>query len=83
MILSGLHFCRPPTLLSWSFPILQAVLGSDLHNRVKLHASDDVEGHEKYGLTENSIPEDIGGQMVLDHTQWLEDRRQQEARQVP
>ena len=78
MRLSGLHFCRPPVLLSAVFPVVKLVLGQRLKKRVKIHSGSDEAVRadlEKYGLTRDTIPVEIGGQVVLDNSKWLSERR--------
>jgi hypothetical protein len=60
------------------FPMVKLVLGERLKKRVKIHSGSDEYVRadlEKYGLTDNTIPTEIGGQVVLDHSQWLAERR--------
>ncbi|CAB9500455.1 Transfer protein [Seminavis robusta] len=74
--LSAIHFCRPPLVLSTVFPVVKALLGNRLRKRIKVHSgSKHWEDMAKYELTEKNVPEDVGGQVVLDHLAWLEDRR--------
>lgn len=58
--------------------MVKLILGTRLKKRVKVHSGSDEyvrADMEKYGLTDDIIPIEIGGQVVLDHSKWLAERR--------
>ena len=74
--LSGLHFCRPPLVLSTVFPIVRALLGKRLAKRIRVHSRSNQTELDEFGLHKDIIPVEIGGEVVLNHAKWLENRRQ-------
>ena len=76
--MTAMHLCHPPVFFAVVFPIIKLFLGERLRKRLRVHAGsqEHVLQHleEKFGLTKDVLPSDIGGNIVLDHHQWLEDR---------
>ena len=53
-------------------------LGSRLRKRVRVYGGSDVAVVKKVGslgLTKDQVPELIGGNLKLNHTAWLQERR--------
>jgi len=75
---SAFHICQPPTFFSMIWPIMNLFLGERLRKRVKVYSGSDKKVLEKlqvYGLSNDSIPSELGGNIVLDHKNWLYERR--------
>ena len=78
--ISGIHFAHPPLQFSLFFSIIKIALGKRLRKRVKVHSGPDARVQAdlaKYGLYQNVIPVEIGGQVILDQRKWLQDLRRQ------
>lgn len=76
--LSAIHLCHPPSFFQLVFPIIKFFLGERLRQRINVHGG----SHEhvlnrleqKFGLTRDKLPTEIGGEVVLDHDAWLDQR---------
>jgi spore coat protein CotH len=58
--------------------MVELILGQRLKKRIKVHFGSDEHVRadlKMYGLTDNTIPVEIKGQVVLDHSKWLAERR--------
>jgi hypothetical protein len=78
MRLSEIHICNPPYFFRILFPIVKIFLGERLRKRVNVHSGSDekmLDRLDKFGLKREDLPSDLGGQIVLDHDGWLEDRK--------
>jgi hypothetical protein len=57
-------------------------MGDRLRKRVRVHSGSEqkvLKALEKqFGLTKDVLPSDIGGNIVLDHGQWLADRLEED-----
>ena len=77
--LSAMHMCHPPTFFQVIFPFVKMLMGERLRKRLKVHAGQNdvvLKKLEKYGLTLDKVPTDIGGAVVLNHTDWLAKRKE-------
>ena len=78
---AAIHICNPPWFFELFFPILKLFLGEKMRKRIKLHSGEDEEVLEKmqdkFGISREKIPTEMGGGLVLDHMKWLEGRRSQ------
>jgi hypothetical protein len=76
--LSGIHLCHPPTFLMLVLPVFKFFMGKRMRNRLQVHSGskEKVLKHiAMYGLSKESIPEELGGNARLDYQAWLEQRR--------
>jgi hypothetical protein len=76
----GSSICHPPALFSVIGPLINLFLGERLRKRVKVESggSDerDLEKLTNYDLTKDRVPSElVGGHTVLDHKNWLLDRK--------
>lgn len=76
--LSALHICHPPAVFDLFFPILKILMGAHLRQKIKLNSGSDEEVMEKlgsqFGITNDELPTEMGGTLVLNHEQWLKER---------
>ena len=59
------------------FPILKLFLGERLRKRIRIHAGSEEavqKDMDNFGLTKDTLPSDLGGDIVLDHKKWLKER---------
>jgi hypothetical protein len=79
---SGFHICHPGIFFAIAFPIFKVFMGDRLRKRVRVHSGSEqkvLKALEKqFGLTKDVLPWDIGGNIVLDHGQWLADRLEED-----
>jgi CRAL/TRIO domain len=78
--LAGIHMCQPPLFFRVVYPFAQLVLGERLRKRLMLHPGsqkDMLKTLAPYGLTKEVLPTELGGDIVLDHDKWLEQRRRE------
>jgi hypothetical protein len=76
--LSGIHLCHPSTFLMLVLPVFKFLMGKRMRNRLQVHSGskEKVLKHiAMYGLSKESIPEELGGNVRLDYQAWLEQRR--------
>lgn len=75
--MSAFHVCHPPTFFRLVFPILKLFLGERLRKRIRIHSGseeDVLKDLEKFGLTKDVLPSELGGDIVLDYQAWLASR---------
>lgn len=76
--LSALHICHPPTFFGILFPLIRLLLGARLRERIRVHTGSDekvLASLNEFGIAKDSVPNELGGNIVLDHARWLEDRK--------
>mmetsp|Transcript_31568 Transcript_31568/g.52114 ORF Transcript_31568/g.52114 Transcript_31568/m.52114 type:complete len:284 (-) Transcript_31568:178-1029(-) len=76
--MSAIHLCHPPTFFRIVFPIFRLFMGERLVKRFRLHSGSEESVLGKlasFSVTKDAVPSEIGGNIVLDHTGWLEDRK--------
>jgi CRAL/TRIO domain len=75
---AALHLCDPPTVLKYVMPVVNMFLVERLRRRLKFHFGSSNEKIlvqlEKYGLTRDILPTDLGGAKVLRHEEWVKKR---------
>jgi CRAL/TRIO domain len=75
--MSAFHICHPPTFFKLIFPILKLFLGERLRKRIRVHSGDEEHVNAslvKLGLNNDILPSDLGGEVVLDFKNWLQER---------
>ncbi len=76
--ISAIHICHPPKVLDLVFPIVKVLMGPRLRKKIRLNSGSDEsvlkKFDTKFGISSNKVPTELGGSLVLDHEQWLEDR---------
>jgi len=77
--ISAFHLCHPPVFFEIVFPIVKLLMGKKLRKKIKIHSGSDEKVLEKlvkkYSFDKASLPSEIGGDLILDHDKWLEDRK--------
>ncbi len=76
---SALHFSQPPFVFDVLYDVVKLVLGERLRKRIIVHSQlwmkeEDIKMLAQYGFNKNELPSDIGGNLLLDHQLWLEER---------
>lgn len=74
---SAFHICHAPSFFKFIFPFLKMCLGARLRKRLHFHFGKDKDvlmKLNKYGLTSDIIPKQLGGKMIVDHDLWIKDR---------
>jgi hypothetical protein len=75
---SAFHICHPPVFFSIIWPFVSFFLGERLRKRVRVESGSNEKIMEKLancGLTKDCVPSELGGNIVLDHKNWLLDRK--------
>jgi len=76
--LSVFYIVHPPSFFKLIFPFIKLIVGSRLKQRIKLCSGTDenvLNNFKEFGISEESLPTDIGGKYQLDLIQWIEKRR--------
>lgn len=76
--LSAIHMVHPPSFLKVIFPFMKVLLGARLRKRIKIYNGSDeetVKSLEKFGLTTEHLPVELGGKVCLDLGAWIDERR--------
>lgn len=77
--IGAMHLCHMPAFFALIWPVVKVFLGAKLRKRIILHngsVSHVLERLQKFGgLFQNQLPEQLGGSLVVDHKQWLADRK--------
>ena len=74
--LSAIHIFHPPIVFAVIFPLIKLLLGPRLRKRIRLYSKRNVLPElEPFGLTSDVVPTELGGNVVLDHEAWLEQRK--------
>ena len=76
----GLHHCYTSKVYSIVLPFILFFLGKHVRARHRLHSVPELILPEilKYGLRMDSLPTEMGGELVLDPLAWKEERRRKE-----
>jgi hypothetical protein len=75
--LSALHICQPPMFAAIVIPIIKYFLGEKLRKRISVHSGSQEKllGRlEKFGLSKDKLPADLGGQIVVNRESWVNER---------
>jgi hypothetical protein len=77
MRVAGVHHCYTSKVYSIVLPFILFFLGKDVRARHRLHSDPEQIVPEiiKYGLSIDSLPTEMGGQLVIDPVAWREERR--------
>lgn len=82
MRMSAMHMCHPPSFFRLVFPIIKVFMGERLRKRMNLHSGSNEHVlsrlEDKFGLSRDKLPSELGGGIELDHMTWLEQRRKLE-----
>jgi len=77
--LSAIHICHPPVVFDLIFPVVKVLMGSKLRKKIQLNSGSEEKVLEKFeqkfGMKRNDLPTELGGSLVLDQDQWLDERR--------
>lgn len=77
--LSAIHICHPPAIFDIIFPIMKVLMGAHMRKKIKLNSGSDefvIQKFEtQFGIAKEKLPSEMGGELVLNHEQWLEERR--------
>mmetsp|Transcript_13074 Transcript_13074/g.30430 ORF Transcript_13074/g.30430 Transcript_13074/m.30430 type:complete len:173 (-) Transcript_13074:1121-1639(-) len=81
---SKILICKPPRIFAAVWPIVRAFLPDRVKKRVAVHGGTDeklMQQLEKYKLTKEMLPTELGGTIELDHAKWVSERKQKEERE--
>ena len=77
--MSAMHFCQPPFLFYLLSGVVKFALGERLRKRVYVHSQWWIKqdnqrkiGLQKFGFTRDNLPRELGGELVLNHADWIE-----------
>jgi len=77
--ISAFHLCHPPVFFEIVSPIIKLLMGQKLRKKIKIHSGSDEKVLEKlvkkYSIDKAALPSDLGGDLILDHDKWLDDRK--------
>lgn len=76
--ISVMHVCHPPTFFQIIFLFLKLLMGERLRKRFRLHGGSKehvLDRLAEVGLTKDTLPSEVGGDIILDHTTWLAERK--------
>lgn len=80
------HACLPPPfILRLIYPIMMALTDKRARARTIVHdvpESSIIEVLSSYGILKRMLPTQIGGDLVIDQTQWITDRRVAEMEEI-
>lgn len=80
--LSALHFCHLPTIFDLIFPFLKMLMGSHLRKKIYLNSGEKSRVldlfEEKFGISKQHLPIEIGGSLVLNQEKWIKERIEKE-----
>mmetsp|Transcript_20944 Transcript_20944/g.45673 ORF Transcript_20944/g.45673 Transcript_20944/m.45673 type:complete len:317 (+) Transcript_20944:15-965(+) len=77
--IGSFQICHPPTFFQIVFPVIKFLLGKRLRQRIKVHAGSKEHVLERlahFGIPKESVPSDLGGDVVLDQKAWLAKRKE-------
>ena len=80
----GVHHCFTSKVYNIVLPFILFFFGKDVRARHRLHSVPDQIVPEllKFGLTMDSLPTEMGGQLVIDPVAWREERRLKDEQQA-
>lgn len=76
--ISSFIICHPPTFFEIIFPFLKLIIGAKLRKRIKVCSGTDeavLKKLAKCNLSKRVLPSDIGGDIKLNHSKWIEERK--------
>ena len=76
--LAAVHICKPPSFVAILLPIMKMFLNERMRKRIKIHPGDDqkvIASIAKYGLSKDSLPTTLGGNIRHDATAQLKARK--------
>lgn len=65
-------------MFTWAYVLLNYLHSQRLRKRVKVYSGSNEKVLQKlqvYGLSKDSVPSELGGNVVLDHKNWLYERK--------
>lgn len=75
---SAFHICHPPSFSTEIIAVLKVFLGERLRKRVQVHSGSEnkvLERLSKYGMTKDTLPNEVGGNIKMNLTTWLAERK--------
>lgn len=78
MRVSAVHVCQPPALTQMIWPIFKIMLSKRMAKRIRFYFGSSnkvLKNLAECGLMKDVLPSEIGGNVVLDHDDWLEEQR--------
>jgi CRAL/TRIO domain len=79
--LSAFFICYPTSVMKVVMPIVKQIINARMKKRIVMTGSTPdaiLSTLSKYELTSDIIPSDVGGDIVIDHAKWVQDRRVRE-----
>jgi len=80
--LSAIHFCHLPKIFDVIFPLIKAIISSDLRKKIHLNSGGNKMllqlFESKFGIPKESLPVEVGGSLELNHEKWLKERIDEE-----
>jgi len=76
--LSAVHILHPPSFATYIFPVIKLFMPERMRQRIRFHSGSDDEVLQElentFGLTRAMLPKEVGGDVSLDHDEWLKSR---------
>jgi len=76
--LAAIHLCNPPTFFAMILRLIYLFMKERTRKRTIIHPGSTAKVRRAlaaYGLDKSKLPTQLGGEVVLDHLQWLQERR--------
>lgn len=77
---AAIHIVHPPSFINLILPLVKLFMPERMRKRIRFHnGSEEVvlaNLKEKFGLSSETLPKQVGGSLTLDHKAWLNQRRE-------